>query len=85
MKFVVSEYLTDFTTVPWLHFQAFHLTKPQRKRIDGVGPGRLGSISSTWERRTASGFPIDVGWGIKIRNTHVQYAIGLLFQEIADY
>ena len=33
---------------PCLHFHALHHMKPQRERSDGVGPGRLLGISSTY-------------------------------------
>ena len=57
MKFEVSEWdFPDFlarlparfcsSASPWLHFQALNHIKPQRERRDGVGPGRLGGISS---------------------------------------
>ena len=29
-------------------------------------------------------FPMNVGWGIKIRDTHVQNTISLMFPEIPD-
>ena len=58
--------------------------KPQRERSDGVGPSRLGGISSSFlphVKEDSFRFPMYVGWCIKIRDTHVQNAIRLMFPE----
>ena len=47
------------TTVHWLHFQALHYMKPQRKRRDGVGPGKLGDISSSFHAHREAGRMLD--------------------------
>ena len=66
------------TTAPWLHFQALHHMKPRRESTDGVDPGMLEGISSFrahGKEGPASLFPMNIGWCIKFRDTHVQNAI----------
>ena len=58
--------------------------KPQRGRSDGVGPGRLGGISSSFRVRGKEGLlPVsDECW--MVHDTHAQKAITLMFPDIPN-
>ena len=60
--------------------------KPQMERSDGVGPDRLGGISSLFPANEKEGLiPVsDVGWCIKMRDIYVQNAISLVFPELPN-
>ena len=53
-----------------------------------VGPGRHGGISSSFRalmgKKDCFRYPMNVGWWIKIRDTHVQNAIGLMIPDIPN-
>ena len=84
-----SGFLQGFVALQYVAFifQALHHMEPQREGSDGVGPIRLGCISSPFRAHGKEGldgcfqFPMIVGWCLKIRDTHVQNAISLVFPD----
>ena len=59
--------------------------KSQREKSDGVGPGRIGGtvflLLFAFGKEGLLPVSDNVGWCIKIRDTHVQYAISLVFPD----